>query len=35
LDQFFEIFTPSMELFKASDRLTGVNGVFEAAFTQA
>jgi hypothetical protein len=35
LDQFFEIFTPSMELFKSTDRLTGVNGVFEAAFTQA
>jgi hypothetical protein len=35
LDQFFEIYTPSMELFKSTDRLTGVNGVFEAAFTQS
>jgi hypothetical protein len=35
IDQFFEIYTPSMELFKSTDRLNGVNGVFEAAFTQA
>ena len=35
IDQFFEIYTPSMELFKSTDRLNGVNGVFEAVFSQA
>lgn len=31
----FELYIPEMELFKDSDYLTGVNGTFKAAFTQA
>lgn len=31
----FELYIPEMELFKDTDYLTGVNGTFQAAFTQA
>jgi hypothetical protein len=31
----FELYIPEMELFKSSDYLSGVNGTFQAAFTQA